>query len=188
MNEEWTRQYIQKIKWAKIAKVPFSQVEKNAAVFAERLKEELKSLEDKKMAKLQSQINELSRQVQTLEAEQTTMGQTITRQQNEINEKRRIITEQQRRQEIEDKFKMIMRAAAGTAGLILLLSPLVLVLFKIILLDVIAVLYGSVSFIMGAISLFIAIAYEKVKVWLGAKLDLIIGKQTPKGNQQESDT
>jgi len=188
MNEEWTRQYIQKVKWAKIGRVPFSQMEKNATAFAAKLKEELKSLQDRKMAKLQDQIDGLSTQVRTLEAGQTTMEQTIIRQQNEIDEKQHTITNQQRRQEVEDKFKLVMRAAAGAAGLILLLSPLVLILLKIIPLDVIAVLYCSVSFIMGAICLFIAIAYEKVKVWLGARLHLNIGQQTPKENQQESDT
>lgn len=183
MNEEWVRQSISKIRQARIEKAPISQMEELASAFSAKMKEELKSLQDKKMKKFQIQIDELSQQVQALGAEQATMEETIKQQQQRIGEQQLTIRNQQKRQEIEDKFKLIMRTATGIAGLVLLLSPLFLVSLKIIPIDIATVLYCGSSFVMGAISLFIAIAYERVKVWLGAKLHLSVEKQTSKGNK-----
>ena len=181
MNKEWAQQYMRKIRWAKIGKASIPQMEELASAFSTRLKEELKSLQDEKMKRLQTQINGMSQQVQTLQTEQMTMGETIKKQQLKINEQQLSIENQKRSQKTEEKFKLFMRAAIGIGGLVLLLSPVLLICFRVVPFEITSVLYYAVSFVMGAISLFIAIAYERVKVWLGAKLNLSLERESKSG-------
>jgi len=178
-NEEWTRRYITKVREARKEGVPPSKMEELAKVFADKLEKELKIIRDEK-------LKQLSQKMQTLNEEQIKLYNAIQEQrqtivvlqelvkskEEELEQRQDTIKIQEKELEIETHFKRIMRVISAIAGLFLIGSPPAFIILRILPIDVTTVAYCAGSFIVGAILLYFAIAYEKAKVSLEAKLNL----------------
>lgn len=70
----------------------------------------------------------------------------------------------------EIKLKRFWRNLSGLSGLIIIFSNLAFILLGVIPVNYATVGYFTFSFIIGVVLLFIAIAYEKVKVSLSASI------------------
>lgn len=178
-NEEWVKQYVQKVRRARVVGVSTEKMEGLAKVFADKLEQQLNKVKDEKFEQLSKKIDNLTEEQQTLattlqEQQQTItqQQQTINTQQEELERKQETIQGQTRELKTETDFKRMMRKLSAIAGIFLIGSPPLLIVLKILSMDLPSVGYCAGSFIVGAILVFFAIAYEKAKVSLEARLDV----------------
>jgi len=167
LSEEWVKKYTQKIGEAKIAR-DSKALEELSFSFANTLNAYLASISDEKIKYFQGETVKLATRLDELSRQQTDLRIELSNQQKKVQEQKEKLEQVSAELRSEIKFKRFWRSLSGVLGLIIVFANLVFIWFRVITMDYAAVGYFSISFIIGAVLLFVAIAYEKVKVSLSA--------------------
>jgi hypothetical protein len=194
-NQEWTKRYIKQVEKAKADK-NVNKVEEMGHLFAAKLNSELTQIMDDKVRKLSEEKIVLTEKEDKLSANLELKMKEIEQARAELEEKKKellkkeqaikesdsIIQTKDRQLVLEATFKRQLRLITTVAGLVLIASPLIMLAFGILPIKFEGVGFAAVFCIIAAILLYSGIAPERVKVALGAKLNVTFRK----GKEEET--